>query len=238
MTHQSVTWITSRSGDDCSAITQELSARTGINFTKFKTVGELFTSLSNPRFSTDLIVVDLDSITKVEGTDLFDIISTISTLIKCTVQRINPGKPVKRAIPIAVSANLETDPDLFKQIAGTEVIGVYPCGSKFTVEDKIAAVTVLLTGQCYMPPAIAERIKPAAGKKANKKSTITLTARQAQILQLICNRGASNKVIANTLKISESTVKLHITAVLKKYGVRNRTQLALFANKQKLVQPV
>jgi DNA-binding CsgD family transcriptional regulator len=237
MTHQSVAYITSKANDDCLSITQELSSRTGINFTKFTTIGELFTSLSNPRFSTDLIIVNLEGITKVEGADLFDIISTISTLIKCTVQRTKPGKPVKRHIPIAVAADLTTDLNLFKQIAGTDVIGVYPCGNKFTVEDKITALTALIAGQHYMPGLLAEKIKPSKKKPATK-STITLTARQAQILQLICDRGASNKVIAHTLKISESTVKLHITAVLKKYGVRNRTQLALFANKQKQLQPV
>lgn len=238
MSHQSVTYITPKDSNDVASVIAEISNRTGINFTKFKTVGELFTSLSNPRFSTDLVIVDLEGITKVEGTDLFDIISTISTLIKCTVERVKPGKPVKRNIPIAVSAHLNTALDLFKQIAGTDVIGVYPCGPEFTIDEKISALTALIAGQCYVPAAIAEKIKPSKKKKVNKKDSITLTARQAQILQLICDRGASNKVIANTLKISESTVKLHITSVLKKYGVRNRTQLALFANKQKQEQPV
>lgn len=233
MAHQSVTYITPYQNEDCAEIVRELSARTGINFTQFKAVGELFTSLSNPRFATDLVIVDLEGITKVEGTDLFDIISTISTLIKCTVQRVKPGRPCKRTTPIAVSAHVNTDLNLFKQIAGTDVIGIYPAGIEFTIEDKIAALTALLDGRCYMPAAIAEKIKPTSKKKVAKKDTTTLTTRQAQILQLICDRGASNKVIANTLKISESTVKLHITSVLKKYGVRNRTQLALFANKQK-----
>ena len=50
-----------------------------------------------------------------------------------------------------------------------------------------------------------------------------------QILNLIKERGASNKVIAKTLNITESTVKLHVGIVLKKFGVKNRTQLALFS---------
>jgi two-component system nitrate/nitrite response regulator NarL len=45
---------------------------------------------------------------------------------------------------------------------------------------------------------------------------------------MVTNRGASNKMIAKTLNISESTVKLHIGTILKKFGVRNRTQLAIF----------
>ena len=58
---------------------------------------------------------------------------------------------------------------------------------------------------------------------------ITLTPRQRQILEIVATRGISNKSIARMLHISESTVKLHMSGILKKFGLRNRTQLALFA---------
>jgi DNA-binding NarL/FixJ family response regulator len=58
---------------------------------------------------------------------------------------------------------------------------------------------------------------------------IKLTPRESQILTLIQDRGVSNKIIAKMLHITESTVKLHITHIFKKYGVKNRTQLALFS---------
>lgn len=54
-----------------------------------------------------------------------------------------------------------------------------------------------------------------------------ITPRQGQVLRLICHRGLSNKAIGNILKISESTVKIHTSAILKIYGVKNRTQLVL-----------
>jgi DNA-binding NarL/FixJ family response regulator len=50
-------------------------------------------------------------------------------------------------------------------------------------------------------------------------------------MALVANRGLSNKKIAQILNISESTVKVHISSILKAYGVRNRTQLALAGNK-------
>jgi tripartite-type tricarboxylate transporter receptor subunit TctC len=53
----------------------------------------------------------------------------------------------------------------------------------------------------------------------------SLTFRQQQIAKLIIDRGLSNEQIADTLNISESTVKLHAGIVYKKYGVRNRNQL-------------
>ena len=64
---------------------------------------------------------------------------------------------------------------------------------------------------------------------------ITLTPRQQQILDIIVTRGVSNKNFARMLHISESTVKLHMSSILKKFGVRNRTQLALFAKSYTLV---
>lgn len=49
-----------------------------------------------------------------------------------------------------------------------------------------------------------------------------------EILELV-TRGASNKDIANRLTISEQTVKNHMTAVLRKLGVEDRTQAAVYA---------
>jgi len=55
----------------------------------------------------------------------------------------------------------------------------------------------------------------------------TLTKRQAEILSQI-RQGASNRMIADMLGISEGTVKLHVSAILKKLNVRNRTEAARY----------
>ena len=65
---------------------------------------------------------------------------------------------------------------------------------------------------------------------ARDEISLKLTPRQSQVLKLICHRGLSNKAIGNILKISESTVKIHTSAILKRYGVKNRTQLVLAYN--------
>ena len=59
------------------------------------------------------------------------------------------------------------------------------------------------------------------------ENSVDLTDRQSQVARLVCHRGLSNKAVANILNISESTVKIHMSAILKKYGVKNRTQLVL-----------
>lgn len=60
------------------------------------------------------------------------------------------------------------------------------------------------------------------------EETPALTPREMEILELIC-RGASNNDIARQLGISYQTVKNHVTAVLHKLGVKDRTQAVLFA---------
>ena len=56
----------------------------------------------------------------------------------------------------------------------------------------------------------------------------TLTRQQAAILQLIC-AGKPNKVIAWELSVAETTVKAHVTAIMRKLGVTSRTQAVLMA---------
>ncbi|PTN40208.1 DNA-binding response regulator, partial [Achromobacter xylosoxidans] len=55
-----------------------------------------------------------------------------------------------------------------------------------------------------------------------------LTARETQIVQWLA-RGASNKVIARELDVSESTVKIHVQNVLKKLNLTSRVQVAVYA---------
>lgn len=62
---------------------------------------------------------------------------------------------------------------------------------------------------------------------------ITLTFRQEQILQLIL-KGMTNHQISRRLTLSESTVKMHIGIILKKYAVKHRTQLILLYTENKL----
>ena len=65
-----------------------------------------------------------------------------------------------------------------------------------------------------------------------------LSEREAAILDALV-RGASNKIIANRLKITEATVKVHIKAILRKTRLKNRTQAAIWAlHRQALPKPL
>ena len=57
---------------------------------------------------------------------------------------------------------------------------------------------------------------------------IKLTPREKEILNLLVSRGCSNKVMARMLDLSESTIKLHMGNLLRKYGAKTRAQLIVF----------
>ena len=99
-------------------------------------------------------------------------------------------------------------------------------------EVMLSAFNLIFAGGIYIPPQILER--PAAGPAAprrNGRSTaaeLGLTDRQVDVLQLMM-RGKSNKVICRALDMAESTVKNHITAILKALKVTNRTEAVIAA---------
>ena len=61
-----------------------------------------------------------------------------------------------------------------------------------------------------------------------RESVMRLSPRETSILRCLA-RGASNKLIGREIKISEATVKVHVKAILRKIGVANRTQAAVWA---------
>lgn len=95
------------------------------------------------------------------------------------------------------------------------------------------ALKLVLEGGIYVPPNLIEN---GSLNKLSKESIgiKTLTARQAQVLDLIA-QGKSNKQIAYDIGVSESTVKLHINALLRSLNVNNRTQAVVTAQKIGLI---
>ena len=95
------------------------------------------------------------------------------------------------------------------------------------------ALRLVMDGGTYVPPSLLENIpnSDTAGKNGAVK---TLTYRQSQVLDLIA-QGKSNKQIAFDMGVSESTVKLHINALLRSLRVNNRTQAVITAQKMGII---
>lgn len=101
-------------------------------------------------------------------------------------------------------------------------------------QDLLAALTRILEGQVYLPPDIMRR-PPSASPRATTTPDdrlahrlARLTDKQLEVL-LRLSHGASNKVIARELDIAETTVKTHVSAILRKFGATSRVQVILAA---------
>lgn len=92
-----------------------------------------------------------------------------------------------------------------------------------------AAFETVCAGQRFIPPGYVLLDREAQADPNDALSRLaSLTAQQARILQLICE-GKLNKQIAYDLSIAETTVKAHVTAIMRKLGVQSRTQAVLIA---------
>jgi len=105
-------------------------------------------------------------------------------------------------------------------------------------EDKqviLQAVTYGAVGNIYLPSDIiragssAPRTASRDERAISSQQLETLTRKQLQVLEHM-TRGESNKMIAYHLDIAETTVKAHVSAILRKLGVHNRVQAILSAS--------
>ena len=113
-----------------------------------------------------------------------------------------------------------------------------------TQGEPVISVSVLkrlLLGQSSAPPFREAGVAPAKDEpqpektRAEPEQMSQLSGREAAILNGLV-QGASNKVIANELKITEATVKVHVKAILRKIRVKNRTQAAIWAMHRRSVR--
>jgi NarL family two-component system response regulator LiaR len=102
--------------------------------------------------------------------------------------------------------------------------------------ELVRAIRAAHRGEAVIDPTAAARLVRAIadGGRPTAADADRLTRREHQVLELI-TRGQSNKRIALTLGISEKTVKAHVGHVLAKLGVPDRTQAALRAVREGLV---
>lgn len=97
-------------------------------------------------------------------------------------------------------------------------------------DELMKNIANVVEGQTVISPALAGalastiRREPGAGNRRME----SLTAREKDILSLLI-KGLSNKLIAQDLKISEGTVKVHIKGLLRKLGFRSRLEAAVWA---------
>lgn len=98
------------------------------------------------------------------------------------------------------------------------------------------AIDILMKGESYIQPKLIPILNNRlVARDIDKDKVDSLTGREKEVLIQVAN-GMFNKEIANTLNISERTVKNHISNIFKKIDVSDRTQAAVFAIKNDLIK--
>lgn len=139
-----------------------------------------------------------------------------------------PSVPV-----VIISAN--EDPVVIKRALEHGAAGFIPKSSSIdTITDAIAAV---LMGEIWSPDTTASNLP------GNNVSEVELAERMAQLtpqqfkVLMMMSQGLLNKQIAYALNVSEATIKAHVSAIMSKLGVNNRTQAVLAANQLSVASP-
>src|SRR5271156_4444367 len=154
----------------------------------------------------DVTVMDL----RMPGMNGFDAIAAIRKLC--------------RTAKIVVLSNYEGSEDIYRAIRN----GAMAYLTKNTSGDELVeAIVAVHRGMRYLPPVARDRL-------AERTSLVELTPREHEVLTCI-TRGQSNRDIAQQLGIAEKTVRIHVSSVLDKMGVRDRTQAAICAIQRGLV---
>ncbi|MEU4742362.1 response regulator transcription factor [Actinosynnema sp. NPDC023658] len=111
-----------------------------------------------------------------------------------------------------------------------------------TAEQLFDAVRVVAAGEALLAPTVTRRLisefarlRPERGAPPDAALS-TLTPRETQVLRLVAE-GLSNPEVAARLVVTEETVKTHVSRVLNKLGLRDRTQAVVAAYESGLVVP-
>lgn len=128
----------------------------------------------------------------------------------------------------------DCEPTLVRGALAAGARGFIPKQS--TADVMLAALEVVRRGGTYIPPeALSDSMAPLAGAfmSASQRpgSSDGLTARQRDVLELLVG-GLTNKEIAVRLGTSESTIRVHVSAILRALDVENRTQACQVALQQ------
>jgi DNA-binding NarL/FixJ family response regulator len=154
---------------------------------------------------TDLIVLDL----ALPGCDGFELLADL--------RREWPGMPVLVLSATHDRATVEHALDL-------GAMGFIPKTANTRV--LLDALRLVLSGGVYVPAESAQVNGALRPRPVTRPEQLGLTLRQADVLKLLV-QGKPNKLICRDLRLSEGTVKVHVSAILRALNVRNRTQVVI-----------
>jgi DNA-binding NarL/FixJ family response regulator len=124
----------------------------------------------------------------------------------------------------------ERHPATIRRVMSMGVVGFLPKGEHPDI--LMQAIQLVRAGGTYLPIQILQGLVGEGMDETAK--AVELTPRQLEVLRCLA-RGAPNKVIAAHLDLSQGTVRIHLAAIFRILGVRNRTEAVIVARKLGLV---
>jgi len=103
-----------------------------------------------------------------------------------------------------------------------------------SADDLARAIRAAARGEATLHPQVAARLVSEVGGRQRQPEVDALTEREMEVLALIAH-GLSNREIAERLVVAEKTVKSHVSNILSKLHLADRTQAAIYALRQRLV---
>ena len=128
---------------------------------------------------------------------------------------------------LVVVVSAEEDPCLIKRVMEMGASGYIPKSP--SLDNITGAVKQIMEGEVWVPSGLLSLAELSQEESHFAKSLSLLTPHQFRVLKMLAD-GLLNKQIAYELDISESTVKQHVSAVLRKLKVVNRTQAGVLFN--------
>jgi len=148
------------------------------------------------------------------------------------VEAIRRLREVRPAARVLVLTSFLDDEKLFPAVragaAGYLLKDVEPA-------ELVRAIRAVGDGEALLHPAVAALLMEEFSESERPAAEEALTAREREVLELIA-RGLPNKLIARDLEIAEKTVKTHVSSILSKLGLTDRTQAALYAVRMGLIE--
>lgn len=175
--------------------------------------GEECLNLLNKKIHPDILLLDIN-MPKKNGIEVLEYIKQNKIPVKVLILTVhNEVEYLLKAVDIGIDGYLLKDS---------------------SYDELKEAIDVVISGNTYIQPSLLPALNESMEDYALDKEKIEwLTKRELDVLQLI-SKGCSNKKISNELKISERTVKNHISHIFRKIDVEDRTQAAVFAIRNKI----
>lgn len=175
--------------------------------------GEECLNLLNKKIHPDIILLDIN-MPKKNGIEVLEYIKQNKIPVKVLILTVhNEVEYLLKAVDIGIDGYLLKDS---------------------SYDELKEAIDVIISGNTYIQPSLLPALNESMEDYALDKEKIEwLTKRELDVLRLI-SKGCSNKKISDELTISERTVKNHISHIFRKIDVKDRTQAAVFAIRNKI----